>query len=126
MSNEATEHKSPSIEGWLMWNNLTVGFSQPIIYVGFASTDATNCGLKILKKKKKEFRHFQKTNLNLEHSVPGGSDSKESTCNAEDVGSNPESKRCPREGNSNPFLPGNPKDKWAAVHGVIKESQLSD
>ena len=53
MSNEATEHKSPSVEGWLMWNHLTVGFSQPITYVGFASTDATNCGLKILKKKKK-------------------------------------------------------------------------
>ena len=35
-----------------MWNNLTVEFSQPIIYVGFASTDATNCRLKIYKKKK--------------------------------------------------------------------------
>ena len=37
-----------------MWNNLTVEFSQPIIYVGFASTDTTNCRLKILKKKKKK------------------------------------------------------------------------
>ena len=61
-------------------------FSQPIIYVGFASTDATNCGLKILIKKKEEFRQFQKANLNLEHSVPGGSDSKESACDATDLG----------------------------------------
>ena len=63
--------------------------------------------------------------MNLEHSVPGGSDSKESACDAADLGSNPESKRSAREGNSNPFLSGNPKDKWAAVHGVVRLSDLA-
>ena len=40
---------------------------------------------------------------------PGVSDGKESTCNAEDLGSIPGSGRCPGEGNGNPypvFLPG--------------------
>jgi len=34
---------------------------------------------------------------------PGGSDGKESTCNAGDLGSIPEPGRCPRGGNGNPF-----------------------
>ena len=38
---------------------------------------------------------------------PGGSDGKESTCNAGDPGSIPELGRSPGEGNGNPaFLPG--------------------
>ena len=39
---------------------------------------------------------------------PGGSDGKESVCNAEDLGSVPGSGRSPGEGNGNPpvFLPG--------------------
>ena len=43
------------------------------------------------------------------HVLPGGSDGKESACNAGDLGSIPESGRSPGEGNSNPipvFLPG--------------------
>ena len=34
---------------------------------------------------------------------PGGSDGKESACNAGDSGSIPESERSPGEGNSNPI-----------------------
>ena len=44
-------------------------------------------------------------------SFPGGSDGKESACNARDLGSNPGSGRSPGEGNGKPtpaFLPGKP------------------
>ena len=55
---------------------------------------------------------------------PGGSDNKESSCNAGDPGSIPGSGRSPGEGNSNPFQYScleNPLDReawWATVHGV--------
>ena len=55
---------------------------------------------------------------------PGGSDAKESTCNAGDLGLIPGSERSPGEGNGNqlPFSSlGNPTDRgdwWATVHGV--------
>ena len=46
--------------------------------------------------------------------IPGGSDSKESTCNAEDLGSIPGSERSPGGGHGHPlqdsFL-GNPMDR---------------
>ena len=54
---------------------------------------------------------------------PGGSDSKESACNAGDLGSIPGSGRSPGEGNGNPFqysCLGNPMDRGAwrgTVHG---------
>ena len=55
---------------------------------------------------------------------PGGSDSKESSCNAGDLGLLPGSGRSPVEGNGNAlqysFLE-NPVDKgaqWAKIHGV--------
>ena len=57
---------------------------------------------------------------------PGGSDSKESACKAEDLGLIPGSGRCPREGNGNPFHYScleNSMDRgaWqASVHGVAK------
>ena len=57
---------------------------------------------------------------------PGGSDSKESTCNAGDKGSIPGLGRSPEEGNSNPLQYScleNPMDgeAWqATVHGVTK------
>ena len=57
---------------------------------------------------------------------PGGSDSKESACNAGDLGSIPGSGRSPGEGNGNPlqyFCLENSVDRgaWrAAVHGVKK------
>ena len=64
---------------------------------------------------------------------PGGSDSKESTCNSGDLGLIPGSGRSPGEGNDNPLQYScleNPKDggAWqATVHGVAKSSmQLSN
>ena len=56
----------------------------------------------------------------------GGSDGKESACNAGDLGSIPGSGRSPAEGNGNPlqyFCLGNSMDRgawWATVHGVAK------
>ena len=55
---------------------------------------------------------------------PGGSDDKESACNAGALGSVPGSGRSPGAGNSNLLQAsclGNPPDRgawWAAVHGV--------
>ena len=64
---------------------------------------------------------------------PGGSDSKESTSNAADPGSIPESGRSPGEGSGYPlqyFCWGNSMDReaWQAiVHGVAKsQRQLND
>ena len=57
---------------------------------------------------------------------PGGSDSKESACNAGDSGSIPGSRRAPGEENGYPlqyFCLENPKDSgawWATLHGVEK------
>ena len=57
---------------------------------------------------------------------PGGSDGKESACNAEDQGLIPGSGRPTREGTGNPLqydCPGNPMDRgaWqATAHGVTK------
>ena len=60
---------------------------------------------------------------------PGGSEDKESTCNAGDLSLSPGSERYPGEGYGNPpqySCLGNPMDRgawWATVHGVAK-SQL--
>ena len=57
---------------------------------------------------------------------PGGSDSKESACNAGDLGSTPGSGRSPRKGNGNSLQYScleNLMDRealWATVHGVTK------
>ena len=57
---------------------------------------------------------------------PGGSDGKESACNAGDLGSIPGLGRSPGEGNGNPLqypCLENPMDRgawWATVHGVAK------
>ena len=57
---------------------------------------------------------------------PGGSDSKEPTCNAGDLGSIPGPERSPGEGHGNPLQYScleNPMDRgaWRAiVHGVAK------
>ena len=59
-------------------------------------------------------------------SFPGGSDGKESTCNAGDLGSIPELGRCPGEGNGYSFQYScmeNPMDRGAwqpIVHGFAK------
>ena len=64
---------------------------------------------------------------------PGGSDGKESACNASDPGSFPGSGRSPGEGNGYPLqysCQENPMDRgawWATVHGVPKSwTQLSN
>ena len=64
---------------------------------------------------------------------PGGSDSKESACNAGDQGSIPGSGKSPEEGNGNPLLYScleNPMDRrvWrSTVHEVTKsQTRLSN
>ena len=64
---------------------------------------------------------------------PGGSDSKESACNAGDPGLIPRSGRSPGEGNGNPLQDScleNPMDRgawWATVHGLSKsQTRLSN
>ena len=63
----------------------------------------------------------------------GGSDGKESACNAGDPGLIPVSERFPREGKDNPHQSScleNSVDRgawWATVHGVSKsQTRLSD
>ena len=65
--------------------------------------------------------------------VPGGSDGKESACNAGNLGSIPGLGRCPAEGNGNPIqYPRleNPMDRrawWATVHRVAQsQTRLGD
>ena len=62
---------------------------------------------------------------------PGGSDGKEPTCNAGDLGLIPGFRRSPGEGNGNPLQYScleNPADRgawWATVHGVT-ESDVTE
>ena len=81
--------------------------------------------------------HPPKNLLNKRHSLlqgfPGGSDSKESTCNAGDTGSVHGLGRSPGEGNGKPLQYSgleNPMDRGAwgvRVHGVAKSwTRLSD
>ena len=62
---------------------------------------------------------------------PGCSDSKESACNAGDLGSIPGSGRSPGEGNGNPRQCScleNPMDRgawWASVHATLLQSRPS-
>ena len=61
-----------------------------------------------------------------EWGFPGGSDGKESACNAEDLGSIPGSGRSPGEGNGNPLQYSYLENHmnrgvfWATGHGVAK------
>ena len=63
---------------------------------------------------------------------PGGSDSKESTCSAGDLGSIPGSGRSLGKGNGNPlqyYCLENPTDRgawWATDRGVCKESDATE
>ena len=61
-----------------------------------------------------------------------GSDSKESACSAGDLNSVPGSGRSPGGGHGNPLqysCLGNPMDRgvsWALVHGITKESDMTE
>ena len=72
-----------------------------------------------------ECRHFGGITL-ISWDFPGGSDSKESACNAEDPGSIPGLGRSPGEGNGNPLQSScleNSTDRKAwqdIIHGVAK------
>ena len=61
---------------------------------------------------------------------PGGSDSKESTCNVGDSGSIPGSGSYPGEGNGYPLQyscleSSMDRGAWATVHAVMKESDMT-
>jgi len=64
--------------------------------------------------------------INILHMLPDGSDGKESSCNAGDLGSIPGLGRSPGEGNGNPLQYSclqNPMDRgawWATVQGVAE------
>ena len=71
--------------------------------------------------------------MGIWESFPGGSDGKESACNAGDLGLIPGLGKIPREGNGNPLQYScleNSMDRgawWATVHGVAKsQTQLSE
>ena len=81
---------------------------------------------------KTHFMQLKLVYLKLDSNMgfPGGSDSKESACNAGDPGSIPGSGRPPGEGNGNPlqyFCLENSMDRGAwqsTVHGVTKKSDM--
>ena len=70
--------------------------------------------------------HPVKVELHIHKGFPGGSDSKESACNAGELGSIPGLGRSPGEGKGNPLQCScldNSMDKgarWATIHGVEK------
>ena len=71
--------------------------------------------------------------IELVPTLPGGSDGKETACNAGEPGSVPGLGRSPREGHGNPLQYScleNSMDRgawWATVHGVAKsQTRLSD
>ena len=70
--------------------------------------------------------HVSGEHYGLKGGFPGGSEGRESACNAGDLGLIPGLGRSPGEGNGNPiqfFCQGNPTDRgaWrATVHGVAK------
>ena len=72
------------------------------------------------------------TYLSIYLGFPGGSDGKESACNAGDLGSVPGSERSPGEGNGNPLQYScleNSMDRGAwqvTVHGVAKSQDMTE
>ena len=76
---------------------------------------------------------FENSCLNHFRGFPGGSNGKESACNAGDPGLIPGSGKSPGEGNGSPLqysCQENSMDRgawWATVHGVAKsQTQLSN
>ena len=73
------------------------------------------------------YRSWQKSGFwNWDTSFPGGSEGKEPTCNAKDLGSIPASERSSVEGNGNPFWYSCLENStvtgawWAIVHKITK------
>ena len=86
-----------------------------------------------IKTKHRVFAVRQNAQAGRDSGSPGGSDGKESACNAGDLGSIPGLERSPGEGNGYSLQCSclkNPLDRgawWAIVHGVAKIwTQLSD
>ena len=93
--------------------------------------DVRDCRLtfQVFAKSKSNHLYY----LNMKCIIPGGSDGKESACNAEDLGSISGLGRPPGEGHGNPLQYSyleNPMDSeaWqATVHGVAKSwTELSE
>ena len=74
---------------------------------------------------------FKKKKNKTKQAFPGGSDCKESACNAGDMGSIPGSGRSPGEGSSNPLQHScleNPMDRgawWAVVYRVREQLDMT-
>ena len=65
--------------------------------------------------------------LPLPQGFPGGSDGKESACNAGDPGLIPGSGRSPGEENANPLKSMDRGAWWGTVHGVAKsQTRMND
>ena len=109
------------------WNGrscLLAGCSAPWTFSGTGTFCCLWC-LYIYSKATKQVRcSFRGTYCKL--GLPGGSDGKESTCSAGDLGSVPGSGRSPGEGNGNPLQYSclensmNRGASRATVHGVAK------
>ena len=88
--------------------------------------------LNCINKTESKYHHHCFTNKELTQLLPGGSDSKEPTCNAGDPGSISGSGKSPGEGNDNPLQYScleNPTDggSWQAiVHGGHKKSDTTE
>ena len=73
------------------------------------------------------FEHFQYP----KRGFPGGSNGKESACNAGDPGLSPRSGRCPGEANGNPLQDSyleNSMDRgaWQATDHAVTESDITE
>ena len=88
--------------------------------------------LSVLKKSNCCGRYLRKDKLQKVEGFPGGSDSKESACNAGNLSLIPGLGRCPGEGHGNPpqycYLENSMDGgAWrATVHGVTKESDTTE
>ena len=152
-----TEARVPSLESWYLSGQWTFEFFELFLSVVWVIAECIPhgvCSVRmspvfILKMKEDSFlRQKQRVVYKVywtfiwawvfmtcltEHELPSWLSSKESSCNAGDVGSIPGLGRSPGGGNGNPLqysCLGNPMDTgawWATVHGVTKSwTQLSD